>query len=196
MQSRMNNPQDTIDFEAIFLKEVRPLGQYVSMRVSNQDDAQDVAAEAMCQTIAYCKRGETTVKNPRALLYKIARNRLADYYESRTVRATEISLEDAPQLEAPHPVDDTVALREDVRIVRSALTELNDAYREVITLHAIVGLSIGEIADMMEKRPATIRMTLMRARRAIRLEVAKQEQAKRGASHDEQAGTTRNATTW
>lgn len=166
-----NNPQ--IDFERFFQENTRPLSHFVAIRVSNQHDAEDIAADAMMRMIQYCQQSDVPIENPRALLYRIARNRIIDYYIEKKKAQREVSIEDAPEIVDRKPITVDLDVQWQLDAVRAALKSIREEYREVITLHAMVGLSIGEMAEMMEKTEVNVRVLIFRARRALKKEMEK-----------------------
>ncbi|MBI4449961.1 RNA polymerase sigma factor [Candidatus Uhrbacteria bacterium] len=160
--------QQEIDFDRFFREHQRTLERFIAIRVGSVQEAQDLAAEVICQLIAYCQKCHDREIHHRALMYKIARNRIADYFAQRRTKLREIPIEDAPQLPAPGYVPTMIDTRQELELALTTLRDIRDEYREVIILHANVGLTIAEIAEMMEKPPANVRVLLFRARRALK----------------------------
>lgn len=100
-------------------------------------------------------------------LYRVTRNAALD----RTRRRREtVPLEEAPAesiSRVGEPVDDVEAERL-VNLVRRYLGGLSPRQREVFDLADLQGLEAAEIARLLELEPVTVRVHLMRARRAIR----------------------------
>lgn len=156
------------DFDAFFAQERAPIARYVRMRVRNDADAEDIIAESACQLIAYCRRTERTVTHHRALLYKIANARIADYYAARAHASNPIPIEEADELVAPQSLSRAMEVDDELRRVFDAMAKLRADDREIIVLHAISGLTIGELAEFFDIRAGAVRVRLFRARRALR----------------------------
>lgn len=171
MQEGMNYPQEhgDIDLDRFFRDHQRPLERYLRSRIIGltPEEVEDLAAEVMCQFVAYCTDHPGGIALPRALMFTIARSRIADYF-NRRARVREISLEDAPPIAARGSIMAVIDADDDLRSVHAALASMREEYREVITLHAIVGLEMKEIAEMLEKSETNIRVLLFRARRTLR----------------------------
>jgi RNA polymerase sigma factor (sigma-70 family) len=191
MSERMNNPEETssitaqqypgdrqgqIDFEKFFRENARPLSHFVAIRVSDPHEAEDIAAEATMQMIEYCQRSEVPIENPRALLYRITRHRIIDYYIRKKELHREVPIEDAPQIADQRPIAGDLDVQWQLDAVRAALKNIREEYREAITLHAMVGLTIREMAEMMEKTEVNVRVIIFRARRALKKELGKSKQ--------------------
>lgn len=169
-----NNPQ--IDLERFFRENARPLSHFVAIRVSDPREAEDIAAEATMQMIEYCQRSEVPIENPRALIYRITRNRIVDYYIRKKELHREVPIENAPEIVDRKPITVDLDVQWELDAVREALKNLREEYREAITLHAMVGLTIREMAEMMEKTEVNVRVLIFRARRALKKELGRSKQ--------------------
>lgn len=179
------------DFEQLFRSQMRSLEHFVAARVRHPQDAQDIAAEALTETLEYCRKFERPTSDPRmlrALLFKIARRRMADYYERWKREQRVKPLEEAPPIAAPGSIPVMIDTRNELGTTRAVLMTIREEYREVITLHAIVGLSIREIAELMEKPEVNVRVLLFRARRSLRKALRTQRPDVYGSEAVDQSG--------
>lgn len=165
-----------MDFDRFFREQQRPLERYIGARIGAIPDCDDLASEIMCQLLAYCREHPEREIHHRPLLYKIARNRLADYYEQRRRAQRVQPIEEAPSMAAPGSLTEMFDVGDELRTVRATLMTIREEYREAITLHAMVGLSIREIAELMEKSEVNVRVLIFRARRSLKRELRKRVQ--------------------
>lgn len=95
-------------------------------------------------------------------LYRIARNVGVDYMRRERYRHPTVPLADA----TPGPAGEAgrAELRADVR---PALERLSAGHREALVLRYYVGLTEGEMADVLGVRPGTVKSRLHRALRAL-----------------------------
>lgn len=111
-------------------------------------------------------RGEADV---RTWLYGITRNvvrhRRRSAHRARR-RTVELSLALEPVSDAPTP-EQTLASRQALASVCTALAELDEKYRATLLLHAVEGLDGREIAEKTGVEPATVWVRLHRARLLI-----------------------------
>ncbi|MBU2456758.1 RNA polymerase sigma factor, partial [Patescibacteria group bacterium] len=118
------------------------------------------------------QNGLTDVKTLRALIYKIARTSIVDYYRKNAQIYINNSIDDKNiKLEIPdynQSIDKQVATSYDFGIVETKLLALKDEYKEVIILRFINELSIKEIAQITEKSQGNIRTLIHRALKALR----------------------------
>jgi RNA polymerase sigma-70 factor (ECF subfamily) len=133
----------------------------------NGHDAEDVVQEAFLRALKFF--GGFHGSNARAWLLTIVRNACYDWL--RRNRPSEISApfeEEAhsPVDPSPTPEDLAVAMA-DRRRLREALEALPLAWREVLILRELEGLSYKEIADVAGVKIGTVMSRLARARAAL-----------------------------
>ncbi|MBO5797706.1 MAG: sigma-70 family RNA polymerase sigma factor [Clostridia bacterium] len=113
--------------------------------LQEREAAEDVTQEVFCGV--FCEPPAPSVKNPRAWLFQIARNRAIDVWRRRR--------DNEPGAEGTVDVFDAVVQRLDVEAAMAALPRLQ---REVVTLHLTAGLTFREIAPIVGRSvPATYR---------------------------------------
>ncbi len=134
-------------FDAVF--------RFLSRRVGNREDAQDLAAETFAAALTHaCPRKVA----PRCWLYGIARRKLAD---ARRKRRLTVQLDDT--LCATANIDADLQLRQWV-------DSLPSDQREALLLQALEDLSIEEIAHVMHRSRGSVKALLQRAKDRMRSE--------------------------
>ena len=128
--------------------------------------AEDVAQEAFVEAW----RELPTLRDPGRVgswIAGIARN-LARRWERHTARRKkrETTVTTADQV-VPTPFDSTVD-RETRALVRGALAEIPDAYREALVLYYVNGRSVAEVASGLGISEDLVKQRLSRGRRALR----------------------------
>jgi RNA polymerase sigma-70 factor (ECF subfamily) len=109
------------------------------------------------------------VRHLSALLYRIARNRVIDFYRQRASRGEVESL--APNDEILADTRDQFGKLDaklDVEALAPALRSLKDEYREVLVMKYIDELDNDEIAEAIGKTQGNVRVLLHRAMNALR----------------------------
>jgi len=139
--------------------------RFVFFKVNRPEEAQDITSEVFLKTWQYIIDGKE-IKNLNALFYKIARNLVIDHY--RKASQKDISLEGlkASETELRDLTDNQInkiEVKLEIDKIEEKLMGLKDEYREIIILRYIEGLSINEIADIVEKRKGAVRVILYRA---------------------------------
>jgi len=144
--------------------------RFVFFKVNRAEEAQDITSEVFLKTWQYLIDGKE-IKNLNALFYKIARNLVIDHY--RKASQKDVSLEGLKTSEAELKdlIDDQIhqiEVKLEIDKIEEKLMGLKDDYREIIILRYIEGLSIKEIADIVEKRKGAVRVILYRALNALK----------------------------
>lgn len=128
-----------------------------------EDDAADAAQDAFLKLWRGASgwRGECEVKT---WIYRIAKTSALDRARSRASRTT-VPLEDVTDTADASPTpDEELERRERVRAVREAIAELPEAYREVIVMRELHGMSYREIAEAAGIDMGTVKSRISRAR--------------------------------
>ena len=100
-------------------------------------------------------------------LYRIAHNLVIDHYRRRG-RASFVDLDDASPISSETEPFHAVEARLDGERVQAALSRLTEEQAEVITLRFLEGLSIAEVALLMDKTEGAIKALQYRAVLALR----------------------------
>ena len=134
----------------------RELLRFLQGTVRDRDTAADLAQESYARVLAVQQSGEA-INEPRALLYRTARNLVIDQYRRSEVRGTYAAAEgdssvDAVDLTAgPEALEPEVAAMssQTVDALLTAIGELPLRCREAFILHKFDGLSQAEVARQM-----------------------------------------------
>lgn len=166
----------------------------------NREEAKDLAQEAFLKAW----RGLRFYQFEAAFstwLYRLTSNVCIDYLRREKRRPTvSLTLEDdnqeTPEMEiadsAPLP-EEQVLHREREELVAWAMNQLDEEFRQVLTLRVIENLSYEEIGQIMELKEGTVKSRLARARLKLKkilwesgnnLEVLSSDSVERGREHD------------
>ncbi|MBI2955344.1 MAG: sigma-70 family RNA polymerase sigma factor [Chloroflexi bacterium] len=150
------------EFAALYDKYFLRVYRYVARRVGTQQDAEDVAAQVFIEALdglsEYKHRNSFA-----AWLFTIARNKIADHYRRRKA---EVPLDSTgePELESSSPLPEHLVIRnERLRFLASALRKLSVDKQEVLTLRFFAELKYSEIAHVVGKSEAAVKMMVYRA---------------------------------
>ncbi len=152
----------------------RELLGFLSRAVKDRDTAADLTQESYARVLAVQQSGRP-VHDPRALLYRTARNLMIDQHRRADVRAEsgltaslddqDAGLEDLPGPLSRQP-DAIVAMRENLAAVTAVIDKLPPRCREAFILYKFDGLSYAEIAERMGISRRTVEMQLQIAMQA------------------------------
>jgi len=158
----------------VFERYYRELLNFLSGKVFDRDTAADLAQESFARVYAAQQAG-TAVRDPRALLYRTARNLVIDHQRHGDVRA---AVEQAPvpttadavAAEAddhagPRQFEPEVALssRQGVAAMVAAIEALPPRCREAFMLNRFDGLSYAQVAAHMGISVKTVELHLKAA---------------------------------
>jgi len=134
----------------------RELLNFLSRAVSNRDAAADLAQESYARVLAMQQSGET-IAEPRALLYRTARNLVIDQHRRESVRGVAIANDDdtgddvLDTLAAPAALEpETAAMSaQAVAAMLAVIGNLPLRCREAFILHKFDGLPQAVVAQQM-----------------------------------------------
>jgi RNA polymerase sigma-70 factor (ECF subfamily) len=149
---------------------VDDIHRFIFFKVGNQEEANDLTSVVFLKTWEYLKNNSLVdSRTLRALLYKIARTSIVDYYRSRQVVASiddedhKIDVADERQ-----DISGQADLNADLKLIQSKLPDLKAEYREIIIMRFVNELELDEIADITGKNKANVRVLIFRALKALR----------------------------
>lgn len=173
---RIRAKQDPEAFAKIYDRYVEAIYRFSILKLPRVEDAQDVTSETFTRAWQYLIEHHD-VENIRALLYRIARNLIADKYrETQTVSLDAVTMQHGlpSTLVKASDVGDQnrerglIEARADLALIVGRLDRLKEDFRDVLTLRLIDGLSFDLIADIMEKKPGAVRVIYHRAMKALK----------------------------
>lgn len=131
--------------------------------VGDRATAEDIAQEAGMRLLHWPGHSEEPLRQPKALLFRIAINLARDHLRRLVVRRNA-----APELErmastSGQSADTVAAAREQLERVQQAMQRMPARPREVLLLSRVEGLSHGEIAVRLGITPKTVENHLARA---------------------------------
>jgi RNA polymerase sigma factor (sigma-70 family) len=128
---------------------------------ASRAEAEDATQEAMI--LAWRQWG--TLGSPAAWVRTVAVRTF--WKQARTRASQELVQDDGTALEQPTADADLVLFTEEQQNILRRLRALPDMQRKVFALH-YDGLSCEEIADLLDKTPATVRSNLRHARQTLK----------------------------
>lgn len=140
----------------MFERYYRELLAFLSRKVNDRNAADDLVQESYARVLAMQRSGEA-IADPRALLYRVARNLVVDSHRRALVRNDGVV---ADEEEAAGAVDavaappawepETSAMSaQGVNAILATIEQLPPRCREAFVLHKFEGLSHAEVAERM-----------------------------------------------
>lgn len=143
---------------------------YLLRQVGSREDAEDLLLEVF---LAVLKKGsilEHDEQRQRALIWAVARNKVADHYRNLT-RHPNVPLLDVEEMlyeREEHEPEQVILRQEEYAQLYRTIKELPEAQREVLQLRFGHGLSCAEIAQALSKSENAVRMMLHRSLKLVR----------------------------
>lgn len=154
-------------FHQLYDEYFNDIYSFVAYSVGRRQDAEDLTQEVFVKAYRGLSnfRGDSEL---RTWLFAIARNTIRNWI----VRKKPLPItEDELLWQVPHTGDTPESLleeREAMDKLQLALNQLKDSYRTVIVLRGIHGLSVKEVAEIMDCSETKIKVTHFRALRKLR----------------------------
>lgn len=156
--------QDIAAFRELYNYYFPKIYAYVSYRLGRVQDTEDLVADIFLTAVQkldqYEWRGSGSFTG---WLFRIAHNRVSDFYRHRENKQETLPLADLPDLEADtdHPID-TILQKEKFDHLRRLINTLSPRRQEIITLKFFAGLRNQEIAHLLGLDERTIAAHLCR----------------------------------
>jgi RNA polymerase sigma-70 factor (ECF subfamily) len=155
------------EFEALYRRHSREVWAIAYARYLNADVALDVAQEAFLRLWKHYGDGGEIV-NPRAWLFRVARNLVEDHAKSAFHRNGTHPPELMNAVRAPSELPLDGLERREVSVqVKQELAELSERDREILTLRYALEYSPNDIAAILETTVTAVHMRLSRARQRL-----------------------------
>ncbi|MBD3311229.1 MAG: sigma-70 family RNA polymerase sigma factor [Candidatus Magasanikbacteria bacterium] len=147
---------------------VEKIFRFVYYKISNREETEDLVSDIFLKAWHYLiGDSNKDVNNFNAFIYRIARNSVIDVYRKRANKQ-ECSLDQIGGQIAVESNFKNIELKQEVDIILKGLSKLKEDYQEIIILKYIEELSTKEIAQVMEKSQANVRVTSHRAIKVLK----------------------------
>ena len=161
------DPQSVVEFYKLYSPKIL---RYLSKRLPSEEDAQEILNDVFLDAIdslSILKKDN----NLQAWLYKIAHNKIVDYYRKRKIKS--ILLSQIPYLEIvdaevhqPEFIYEKNKIRDRIEVAFKSLPEI---YRRVLKLHYEERIPIKQIAVILKLSFKATESLLFRARQSFKL---------------------------
>lgn len=163
--------KDQNAFAEIYDLHVASLHRFLVTKLPTMPDVEDTASTVFFRLWNYLKVSE--VENVAGLIFTIARSAVAEFYRNRPALNTPLEKQTI-QPESKESGEKITAQAE-IELVKRAMAELNDVEKTVVAWRHFEGLSVGEIADRLQKSENATAVYLHRALKRLRAILQKYE---------------------
>jgi len=163
--------KDQVAFEELYNINVDDIYRFIYFKIGKKDEAGDLSSLVFLKTWEYIQKNKIDQnKTLRALIYKVARNVVIDYYREK--RPDNISIDDEENkvdvIDDKNNILIDAEIKNDYDDLMSKVMELKNEYREILIMRFVNELSLDEIADVTGKKKINIRVILHRAITALK----------------------------
>jgi RNA polymerase sigma-70 factor (ECF subfamily) len=145
------------------------------LRAFEPAEAEDLSSDVWLDVSSGLDRFDGVEQAFRAWAFTIARRRLVDLRRRRARQATHpVPNEDIPEHATSADVEDEVLAALGTEAALSRIASLPPDQAEVVLLRVLAGISVRDVAAIMDKRPGTVRVLQHRALRALASQVARE----------------------
>lgn len=160
-------PKDKNKFENLYYKYRQRLYNCALKAVGNRTDAEDVLQNAFIKIARNIKSvAEVDSKETIAFLTVITKNAAYDFLRKKS-RFSEAPLETAEEIsDSSYSVENAVSRLEYRKIVE-VIKNIPSPYSDVLFLHFVKDFSIKKTARLLERKPTTVKMQLVRGKKIL-----------------------------
>ncbi len=154
MPNRNQNTELMKEFREAYDAYSDALFRYSLFKLSDREKARDVVQDTFVRYWEYLA-ADGKVDNTKAFLYRIASNAIVDNYRKRKEISLDLLAEDGYD---PADLDshEKIARNLDSKHALELVNSLDDRSRDIVLLRYVEGLSVKEIAEILEERENTI----------------------------------------
>ena len=163
-EERVQKQRLDSDYTELYRAHLRDVYSYCYYRVGNHHDAEDLTEQTFLQAYRHFARAqsESAGRPLRPWLIRIAHNLAANYYRDRS-RRPQTALDDAVVISAPHPTEELVEGREEVKEVLAGVSKLPDDRREALIMRFALDMDNREIARALGRSEGATKVLIHRA---------------------------------
>jgi len=152
--------------EEYYVKYYPVIKNYISSRISQKEEAEDLAQEVFLRLLEY--KQLVNHETARSFLFTIAKNLLADYLRLHYKKEDYTAYIYEHTKNTTNLTEQIVLANELIALVDSGMETLSDKRRQAYHLSLNEGLTVGEIAEQLQMSYRTAECHLFLARKSIR----------------------------
>ncbi len=148
--------------------------RFIRLKVGSQTLAEDLSSESFLRIWEYLQKEKEIEESFQALLYKVARNLIIDYYKKKSSQEILFN-DDFNEFLLNEPARDEIKDKEVADQIHKALINIKEEYQDVLIWYYIDGLSASEIAKLMGKSQGAIRVLIHRGLESLKKHLQKND---------------------
>ena len=156
------------EFTELYEQYFEKIYRFIYYKTHHRQTTEDLTSQVFIKTLENIGRF-----NPRkglfsSWLYRIARNKVIDYYRTKK---NESDITGFWDLNSGEKIDTDLENKEKLEQVKRYLDKLKPEQREIIVMRIWNGLSYREIAEILDKKEANCKMIFSRTMKKLREEI-------------------------
>lgn len=159
--------RDHEDFAALYERHLPDIYSYLLAHSGSEEDAADLAQQVFTKALGALPRYRQRGIPVSVWLFRIAHNVMVDYHRRKRPTVTWETLPESSHPASPDNVEAAVIGREDVERLVTVLARIEPEKRGLLALRFAAGLTIHEIATILDRRDAAVRSELRRLLRVL-----------------------------
>lgn len=168
------------EFSEFYDKNIDKVFRFVYLRVDSPETAQDITAKAFLkfwqkQIFVVANRQQaakqsSTISNPTAFLYRIARNQIIDFYRQKSRKPISMDeLGEIADFQVAQPTfSQKIEMTLEMERIKRALQNINPLYADIIIWRYVEDMPNKEIARILNKKEGNVRVIIHRALQALK----------------------------
>lgn len=166
----MDNPLNTEidpknDFETLFQEYSDVIYRLCLYKTSNESVAHDLTQETFLR-LWKSMSSDKDIEKPKQYIYQIARNLIVDYYKRKKALSLELLEESGFE---PKSEDSGQEVLAEVSILKDAIEELDQDFRDVIYFKFVEDMKVQDIAEMLGISENLASVRINRGKEKLRL---------------------------
>lgn len=143
--------------------------RFIYIKVDTKETAEDLTSDVFVRFWrTFQKDGQDRIENPKAFLYRMAKNTIVDFYRGRPVLRP-LSDQDVPEMaDKTQELEKKEMILSDQEQIMQALKTLKDEYQDMILWYYLDQMPVPEIAEITNKSENAVRVTIFRAMEELR----------------------------
>lgn len=171
---------DQLTFAQIYESEFKRVYNYVSYRINNHMDTEDLVSQVFSKMIEKYQSFNPKRASVSTWIVGIARNTVTDYFRAKQQNPS-VELDSVEQYISSGEIPDDILIKsEQNRTLIEALNTLSDRERNLIALKYGAELNNKEIARVMELSESNVGVIMFRGLQKLRTYFAKEESVCKG----------------
>jgi RNA polymerase sigma-70 factor (ECF subfamily) len=166
----MNEDEKNNSFQTFYNEHHNALFRFCITKVRDRHVAVDLVQESFIRLWDYVKKQDEIVY-PKALLYRIAYNLVIDWSRKKKAQSLDTLMDNGAAFEGSDETGPDHVARDDMHRVLSTIEKLPEPYRDAITMRYVDGLSVSEIADLLDEEANTVSVRIHRGMEKLKIEL-------------------------